>query len=247
VFYIIIIITLLLVTAGFLVYVYSIFISKNEDVQNGMLGDKSKYHFIPILCISFLFIIGESLKKIGYDLYTFAKYSGMFLEIKKVHCAFNLIFDIIGIASLIYIYLNTKISKPLYVNLIIRKGVYSCFIALLIYNFFYVCCITHLISDIEGFLEDFASKWLKNSGYCFSIFIGVVNILLSVFLKDLMIGIINFFIYLGLIANFFKIEDERREFLYNNNGIGGLQIFMLICSCCSMVFIVMKFKKLLLE
>ena len=62
-FYIIIILTLILATAGFLVYIYSIFISKNDNVVNGMLGNISKFHFIPLLCISALFIIGETLKR----------------------------------------------------------------------------------------------------------------------------------------------------------------------------------------
>ena len=62
-FYIIIILALILTTASFLVYIYSIFISKNDNVINGMLGNRSKFHFIPLLCISALFIIGESLER----------------------------------------------------------------------------------------------------------------------------------------------------------------------------------------
>jgi hypothetical protein len=158
IFYMIIITTLLLATAGFLVYIYSIFISKIEEVQNGMLGEKSKFHFFPLLCISILFIIGESLKKINDNYYTFSYFSGIYHDIKKAHCAFNLIFDIIGLTSLIYIYLNTKISKPLYVNLIIKKGVYSCLITLLVYDFCYVITITDVINKKDKLNDYPASK-----------------------------------------------------------------------------------------
>ena len=91
-FYIIIIITLILATAGFLIYIYSIFISKNYNVINGMLGNISKFHFIPLLCISALFIIGESLKK-GSPL--FGAYTGIHSTVKIIDCAFNLIFNIL--------------------------------------------------------------------------------------------------------------------------------------------------------
>ena len=93
-FYIIIILTLILATAGFLVYIYSIFISKNDNVVNGMLGNISKFHFIPLLCISALFIIGETLKR-GNAL--FGAYTGIHSTVQTVHCAFNLIFCIIGL------------------------------------------------------------------------------------------------------------------------------------------------------
>ena len=119
-FYIIIIITLILATVGFLVYIYSIFISKNYNVINGMLGNISKFHFIPLLCISALFIIGESLKK-GSPL--FGASTGIHSTVQIVHCAFNLIFWIIGLGSLIYIYLDTKIFEPMYSNLTINKGI----------------------------------------------------------------------------------------------------------------------------
>ena len=249
IFYMIIIVTLLLITAGFLVYIYSIFISKNEEVQNGMLGEKSKFHFFPLLCISFLFIIGESLKKIDDSYGYFGHYTGIYFKIKKAHCAFNLIFNIITLPSLIFIYLNSKISKPLYVNLIIKKGVYSCFIALLVYNFCYVITITDVINNKSKFYYqiEYDFKWLKRSGYIFSIIIGVVNSFLSIFLKDIMIGIINTFMYLGMIINFFKIEKNDRKYMFDNDGIGGMHIIMMLGSICSIVFIVIKFKNSLLE
>ena len=138
-FYLIIILTLILTTAGFSIYIYSIFISKNDNVINGMLGNISKFNFIPLLCISSLFIIGESLEK-GSPL--FGAFTGIHSTVQIVHYAFNLIFFIIGLGSLIYICLNTKILEPMYANLTFNKGMYSCFIVLLIYNFGFIVTLS---------------------------------------------------------------------------------------------------------
>ena len=240
IFYIIIIPTLILATAGFLVYIYSLFISKNDNVINGMFGNMSQFHFIPLLCISSLFIIGESLDK-GNTL--FGAYTGIHMNVKKVHCAFNLIFDIIGLGSLIFIYINTKIYEPLYAVLTINKGTYSCFIALLVYDFFYVITLSDIITNF--YKNDYdISKRLKGYGYAFSIIIGVANMFLSIFLKDIIIGFINILIYIGMIINFFKIKKDTKEFLYDNNGIGITQIIFLVLSFCSIVFLIIKYKSL---
>lgn len=242
-FYIIIILTLILATAGFLVYIYSIFISKNDNVINGMLGNLSKFHFIPLLCISALFIIGESLES-GSPL--FGAYTGIHSTVKVVHCAFNLIFCIIGMGSLIYIYLNTKIPEPLYANLIINKGMYSCLIALLVYNFGFVCTLSNYLSNKDKKGYDVV-KSSKGFGYAFSIIIGAANIFLSIFLKDIMIGFINILLYIGMIINFFKIQKEVKEYLYQNDGIGIIQIVILVLSLCSLTFIIVKYKSKLLN
>ena len=243
-FYIIIILTLILATAGFLVYIYSIFISKNDNVVNGMLGNISKFHFIPLLCISALFIIGETLKR-GNAL--FGAYTGIHSTVQTVHCAFNLIFCIIGLGSLIYICLNTKISEPMYANLTINKGMYSCFIALLVYNFGFVATLSNFLANIDERGYDVA-KNVKGFGYAFSIIIGVANIFLSIFLKDIMIGFINILLYIGMIINFFKIHEDVKEYLYNNDdGIGIAQIVMLVLSICSLGFIIVKYKSKLLN
>ena len=105
-----------------------------------MLGNISKFNFIPLLCISSLFIIGESLEK-GSPL--FRAYTGIHSTVQIVHYAFNLIFFIIGLGSSIYICLNTKIFEPMYANLTFNKGMYSCFIALLIYNFGFIVTLSN--------------------------------------------------------------------------------------------------------
>lgn len=281
-FYMIIIITLVIASLAFLVYIYHLFLTKNENVINGMLGNFSKFHFVPLICISALFIIGESLEKI-FDLgniygniddhyepsdSSYYKYMafGIFFKIKKVHCAFNFIFDIIGLASLIFISFITKISEPIYVPYII-KGAYSCFIALLVYDFFYTMTLTGIIDKMEDLSEDDILDWLKSCGYASSILIGIINIGLSIFLKDIILGFINLLMYIGMITNFFKLnkkgflnhfsellhkyidEDEDDvgiiidyyDQVYDGKGIGVIQIILMILSLASIAFVFMRF------
>ena len=238
----IVIITLLLSTAGFLVYMYSLFINKNDSVKNGMLGQITKFHFIPLLCISSLFIIGESLEQIN-DI-RIPAYLGIYFDIKKVHCTFNLIFDIIGLFSLIYIYLNTTISEPIYATYTINKGAYSCFIALLVYNFFYVFTLSGsitIMNDDDAEIDDLYN-WLKGCGYAFSILIGVAIISLSLFLKDFLLAFINLLMHIGMVIHFFKLKDFVYDVVYDSKGIGGILIIMMIVSLASLGFLVIKLK-----
>jgi len=237
-FYFIFIITLIFTTAAFVVIVYNLFFKKNENVQKGMFDNISKFHFIPLICISILFIIGESLKK--FKSFELIYYVGIYFDIKKSHVIFNLIFDIVGLGSLIFIYMKTTISEPLYASFII-KSAYSCFIPLLVYNFFYGITMYKALVDLKDLDEDLYD-WIKGCGWAFSIFIGLINISLSVFLKDFILGIINFFMYIGMITYFFKISKDNIDKIYDNKGIGVIQILMMLLGLASTAFIVIKYK-----
>ena len=51
-----------------------------------------------------------------------------------------------------------------------------------------------------------------------------------------------------MIINFFKIHEDVKEYLYNNDdGIGIAQIVMLVLSICSLGFIIVKYKSKLLN
>ena len=115
--YIVFIFSMVLTTIGFLIYITY---RDDNNIIDGMLGNISKFHFIPLLCISALFIIGESKEEPNVAMYIF-----------------DFIFSIIGLTSLILVKIKTKIESPWYAIFTIKKGVYSCFIALLTYNICY--------------------------------------------------------------------------------------------------------------
>jgi len=220
-FYIIAIIILLLLTFSFFVYAYNVF-KKNENVLNGMLGNQTKFHFIPLLCISALFINGECTEEEDH-----------ILLFTKTQLYFFIIFTILALISLIYIYINTKLDSEKNIQYLIKNGTYACLISFLIYNFF--VAVWALIITIKYKDLDFESiyKPNKNLSIVFSIFIGLINLVLSFFLNEISISIINFLIYIGLTIKFFKIEKDIRE-AYLNNSIGIIEIIMIILSLLMM-------------
>ncbi len=212
VFYIIIIITLVITTLGFLIYIYS-FYNQKEKILKGMFGPYSRFHFIPILFIDALFIIGES-------------YSESIGGIKYIT---TLIFTFLAIISLIYISLTTKMTSLRFATLTINKGAYSCFFALLVYNFGYTFSNYILSRKFEK--ENKKLQFFKDSYLAFVIIIGIVNNAASLLLQDFMIAIINLLIYLGMTINFYKIDGKfRKNDLKLYSSIGILDIIMMILS-----------------
>ena len=175
----------------------------NMEIIKGMFERFSKFHFIPLLCTSALFIIGETLKsdvKIGNN------DNALFKSVDLVF-AFNLAFSFIGIVSLFFIQMKTDLSPSRPLQLIIKQGTYGILMALLVYNFFFSIFMYGLQKD---FIED-KDKFYKNCGLSFSILIGVCNSALTFFLKNIGTGITNIFLYIGMITWFFKIPKEKRD------------------------------------
>ena len=208
-FYILAIILLFSLTASFIIYVYNLFQTKDENVLNGMLGNISKFHFIPLICIAVLFIIGESIDK----------------SFNVTHYFFCLFFTILALFSMIFIYIYTKIDSPVYVNYIIKNCAYSCLISFLIYNLFVVIW-QYILSKKED--EDIV-KFNKNCSTAFSILIFLANLCASFLLKEITISVANLIIYIGMTSNFYNIEKIVRDNALNkSNGI--FDIFGIILS-----------------
>ena len=211
IFYIFAIILLLSVTVSFIIYIYNLFKTKDENVINGMLGNISKFHFIPLLCVAILFIIGESTDKNE--------------GISDTQLFFFLIFTILALFSMIFIYIYTKIDSPEYVNYVIKSGAYSCLISFLIYNLFVVIWL-YILSKKED--EDIV-KFNKNCSTAFSILIFLANLCASFLLKEITISVANLIIYIGMTSNFYNIEKIVRDNALNkSNGI--FDIFGIILS-----------------
>lgn len=220
-FYMILIPTLLLITAAFIIYIYHTFMKIEANVINGMLGNLTKFHFIPLACVSALFIIGESVDE----------------DIYGAHCFFNIFFSVIALASLIYIYMQTKIESPIYAAWTIKHGAYACLIAFLIHNIFYGFWVYGSVLKKDKDTHD----WDKGCSITFSIFIGLGNLGISIFLKEIVIAIINLLMYIGMTVQFFKIEKKGRK-KYYSEAPGVFDIFMIIFSLVAIAFIFIKYK-----
>ena len=257
VFIIIYILTLVIGTIGFISYVFNIY-KGNNKVINGMFGETSKFHFIPLFLISGLFIIGESYDNREYD-YTFndAKY------------IFSIIFTVLSLITLIFIAFRTQIESPWYASLTINKGFYSCLLALLIYNLGYVFTQYGIYRKLKKYLkyldylydyddddwddydydddDDFLGlnstwNWVKRCYLAFTIVIGILSNAVAFLLKDLVISLMNLLIYLGMLISYFRLEKDIRKALYKHETIGIFEIIMMVISVAYIVFHIIRYR-----
>ena len=207
----------------------------NIETIKGMFERFSKFHFIPLLCTSALFIIGESLKlEIEQSYYSINIHFKSF----DVVFAFNLVFTFIGMLSLFFIQLNTDLSPSSAVHLVIKQGTYGILMALLVYNFYFSIYLYGIHKD---FIED-QHKFASNCGLAFSILIGVCNLALTFILKNIGTGITNLFLYIGMIIWFFKISEKNRE-EFNGLAEGIIECVIVVINLGILVYLFIKNRK----
>ena len=202
-------ITSALSTIGFILYFRNTTISKNPNFINGMLGDISKYHSIPLFLVSCLFM---SLTNAGTR--------GSF--------AFSLIFSILSFISLFFIYLKIDFTGEWYEIITIKKGVFSCLIAITWYTFFFSFASL-------GMNKEPSSSFIKRTGIAFSLLIGIGNLAFCFFFKDLMVGIINLVLYIGM-AKFFYTNKGNLDI----KADGVIDIIMVLFSFALIFYLYFK-------
>ena len=219
VIYIVFTFYIVIILIGCVYFFIKTLIIKEEEMMHNIMNNYTQYHFFPILCAFFMTILGE----ISGD------NEKNFKDIYKAGLAISLI----GLASMIFIYINTNFNKDDWAsNLFIKKGVYSCLIILFWYNFCYDIYYVHEVNTTC--IEDL-NKWKKGCGLAFSIIFGVCNIIFSYIFKDILYCSMNILIYIGLII-FFYISDHK----YKNKNIGdGIVDFFIIC--ISFILIIVLF------
>ena len=226
--YIVFILTMIVGLAGFIIYMIKSTCKKDESVFGGMMGQWSRFHFVPLLFVSALFIIGEctdtNLEKINH--------------FKDMHIA-GLIFTIFGLISLIFIYIMTELKADWYIVLTLRKGTYSCLITLMWYYFCYNIFYIRIFDTEKDYLN-----WRKGCGLAFSIIFGIGSLIFAFIFKDLVIAGMTTLIYIGLTAYYFQLSKFIREDKWaNKNGDGAVDIIMMVFSVVLIVFLVIKHKE----
>ena len=240
--YIVFILTLIVIVIGFCIYIVKSTCKKDDAVYNGMMGQWSKFHFFPLLCVSALFIIGET----SDDLYEYDDPKDAF-EQKKAMIISGFIFAIIGLASLIFIYIMTDLNTDWYILLTLKKGTYSCLIVLLWYYFCYLIFQLRVLDRDDYLMDDNHDNkdfkmwdWAKGCGLAFSIIFGIGSLAFAFIFKDLVVSGMNCLIYIGLITFYFKLEKEIRKNKYaNKNADGAIDIIMMVLSIVLIVFLIL--------
>ena len=127
---------MILGTIGFIIYLFKSVIKKDDHVFEGMMGTFSRFHFIPLVCASALFLAGYTQEKTFGGIFLSA-FDKDLLDKYKGEFSVNLVFCILGLLTLIFVKMQTKIENPFYVVYSIKDGLYSCLIALFTYCLFY--------------------------------------------------------------------------------------------------------------
>ena len=234
--YIVFILSLIIILGGCIVFFIKTIFKPDDQVKNGMMGEFSKFHFFPLLCTSALFIIGECIDNVTYDLHFLENYAD---HIKSMTYA-GLVFSILALASFIFIYIMTDLNtNDWWVLLLLKKGTYSCLIVLTWYYFCYNIYYVHEQS-VEDETDEKELDWAKGCGLAFSIIFGIGSLAFSFIFKDLVACGMNLLIYVGLTVFYFKIhKDERKEDYCNKNGDGIVDIIMMVASVALLVFLLL--------
>jgi hypothetical protein len=231
-FYMVALLTLVFITAAFLVICMS-FVKKDGNVLSAMSGGLAQFHFVPILCVCALFIIGETTDEDD--------------PAEDAHYIFSIIFGFIALASLIFFHFKTNLDTPSYAAWTIKHCAYGSLIAFLIHHIGYAITTYGLYDkdcdDISEYLHyDECKDWRKGCYIAFSIIIGICSIGVSLFLKEIVIPFINLLIYIGMTTQFYKLDDGIKDDYYDK-APGIINIIMMVFSLVMVCFLGMKLKQ----
>lgn len=235
--YIVFIVTMIIALAGFILYMVKSTCKKDNAVFDGMMGQWARFHFCPLLCVSALFIIGENVDNPVPKNNTHHE-KDMYIS--------SMIFTILGLLSLIFIYIMTDLNTDWYVVLTLKKGTYSCLIVLLWYNFCYLIFCLRVIDASDNPRDKPLSmkNWINGCGIAFSIIFGIGSLIFSFLFKDLVAAGMNALIYIGLTAYYFQLNKEARKLKdLNKNGDGAVDIIMMVFSVVLIAFLIIKNKE----
>ena len=215
---------LIILFFGFFNYAYLGLYKQDAKIINPMFDKFAKFHFVPLLLVSFINILMQQAKNDP----TFLNIEGEFIT--------DLIFTLIALASLLFIYVKTELAHEWFIVLTIKKGVYSILITLLWYNFYYTMIIVGYLNQSNFY------DFVKGAEVTSSIFIGCCVLIFSVIFNDIIAATTNFLIYTGMVNAFFGPtgKGKAQKQLTSGVGDGVLEIIMMITSFGFMLFLIFK-------
>ena len=226
---------LILVLMQYITYLIQAIFKRNQNVHDSLFGQYSKYHFVPLLLISAIIISVNEMNG-SYDKYN------------KIILIFDLIFTILGLISLVFIYINIQLNDEWYIVMAIKKGFFSSLIILLWYNFFNVIVYLRTV-DAYDHSGDSLQKFLKGIWISLPFIIGIVGFIFSFIFKYLIAALSLFFIYLGCVIGFFGQSAPAKYIKeeFNKNTDGVIEIILMILSLAFVIFLAMRFKRELFQ
>lgn len=213
----------------------------HKEILNNMHRIWTRLHFFPLIILSFLFLLGERFYPLYEEYYSNNKnFSRFYSHIKYIRI-YGFCLSAIALVIFIFLYYMTEFTtKKWYIILTPKKGAYSCLIPLLWYYFFY-----SLYQLIEiSFPEMSEAKLILCKKVCsilFSILFGLGSIFFSIFFKDLIVGVMNILINLGMAIYFFQINYYLRYVYFEiEYATGIIDIVIMVLQAGGIVFLLLK-------
>ena len=231
-------ITLIISVLGFLIYLKNIIYTRDEKLYQGLFGDQSKFHIIPLIAYSVIsMILNQSANTVLAP-----KQEGSYDP--KALNTFYMIFSIISLASIIFVYIKTEMDCEWYVVMTIKKGIYSFIIVESVYHFLesIFALRLHNIDD----LGDYESLQ-KTGGVFFVILQSAIVAAFALFYKNIIMVILNFLMYFTILLNAYTSRKIKKEESMFGDAVAVIDIIMLIANFVIMIIMVVRFKEELLE
>ena len=233
------VLVLAITLTGFIVYLIFTTYKKNQNLYDGMLTNASRFHFIPLLFISALFIVGSIVQNNLKEM--------AFMDYHIVLIIIDLLFTIIALISLLIIYIKTNLDCDWYIVFAIKKGTYSTFIVLLFYNFLNAIECLRAAHLFSGYAHADSNYWERMEtklrdfndtiGITLSSLFAISVLIFSCLFKDLMALFVNIIIDIEMIIGFFTSYALSSKCRYSRLLTEGMiDILSLIISlfliCC---------------
>lgn len=232
---------LILLFFGFYNFAYCGLYKKNNAIVDPLFTNITKYHFIPLLLVSFINMNLHSLKDFYYS-----NPSKENFETIKGEIYDDLTFTLIALLLMGFIYIKTNLEHNWFSVLTIKKGLFSSLIVILWYNVFYTSELIGYINNESNFgLFDF----LKGSGIAFSLLIGIGALLFSFIFCDLIVAVTNLLIYIGMVHSFFGIhgKDSTLRLLTGGVADGVIEIVIMVLNLGLIFLLIFKYNNNLTE
>ena len=209
--------------SAFVIYLIFTIYQKDENILTGLFKKTAKLHFLPLFCVSSLYIMSES--------YPYFKFKDE--ELLDRHLALfisNSALTLVGSILLIIVYAKTKLNCQWYVIFFIKKGAYSSLIMLLWENI--LCNIFYLAYDTKIY-----------TCILFPIIRGLGAIIFSLIFNDIMV------LFISLLYNIKTLEMHYLYYYYLSPEktwievqIGYISLTMFLITLILMIVLIAQFR-----
>ena len=203
-----------LIIFGFINYILYTMIKANQTIDNAFFGKISKFHFIPLILVSVIFLLMKNVNLISYS----ESSSGIVYNINQKNMSeilviVILVFTAVALVSLFIIYKETDLSCNYILHISIKKGVYSSLLVLLLHNIFNCIIALKFINDLGHKKKIY--EFFQLSRKIFSPLLGTLVIIFAFSFNDVTALFSNLLMYIGMLTsvklNIKGVEDKNNE------------------------------------